>query len=440
MTSVANDNNEFDPRRSLRWHAVIGSAALLLLIGGVGGWAATTDISGALIAQGSVVVESDVKKVQHPTGGVIGALNVRNGDSVHAGDVVVRLDETLLRANLGIVASALDELTARAARLESERDGRDAVRFPDVFAGRESDPYVLKVMNGEQRLFDMRRAARAGLKQQLEQRIVQLNEEVGGLAAQQDSKGQEIALIQRELTGVTELWEKKLIPLTRLTSLEREATRLGGERAQLIASIAQSRGKIAEIGLQIFQIDQDLASDVAKELREIEGKTGEYVERKVAALDQLKRIDIRAPQDGTVHELSIHTIGGVVSPGEQMMLIVPANDALAIEAKVAPQDIDQIALGQTASLRFTAFNARTTPQVNGTVSRISADTTTEQRTGVSYYTVRIAIPPSEKSQLDDLKLVPGMVVETFIKTSDRTVASYLAKPMADQVMRAFRER
>jgi HlyD family secretion protein len=440
MMPVANDNDEFDPRRSLRWHAVLGSVAVLLLVGGVGGWAATTDIAGALIAQGSVVVESDVKKVQHPTGGVVGALNVRNGDVVHAGDVVVRLDETLLRANLGIVANALDELTARAARLESERDALDQVRFPDSFVDRASDPYVIKVMNGERRLFAMRRAARAGLKQQLEQRIVQLNEEVRGLTAQQEAKAQEIVLIQRELVGVTELWEKKLIPLTRLTALEREATRIGGERAQLIASIAQSRGKIAEIGLQIFQIDQDLASDVAKELREIEGKTGEYVERKVAALDQLKRIDVRAPQDGTVHELNIHTVGGVVSPGEQMMLIVPANDALAIEARIAPQDIDQVVLGQAASLRFTAFNARVTPQVNGIVSRISADTTTEQRTGVAYYTVRIAIPPSESEHLGDVKLVPGMVVETFIKTGERTMASYLAKPLTDQVMRAFRER
>jgi HlyD family secretion protein len=238
MMPVANDNDEFDPRRSLRWHAVLGSVAVLLLVGGVGGWAATTDIAGALIAQGSVVVESDVKKVQHPTGGVVGALNVRNGDVVHAGDVVVRLDETLLRANLGIVANALDELTARAARLESERDALDQVRFPDSFVDRASDPYVIKVMNGERRLFAMRRAARAGLKQQLEQRIVQLNEEVRGLTAQQEAKAQEIVLIQRELVGVTELWEKKLIPLTRLTALEREATRIGGERAQLIASIA----------------------------------------------------------------------------------------------------------------------------------------------------------------------------------------------------------
>ncbi len=410
------------------------------MIGGLGGWAATTDISGALIAPGSMVVDSSVKKVQHPTGGVVGALNVQNGDFVHAGDVLVRLDETTLRANLSIVVNGLNELVARAARLESERDGLDQVRTPAEFEGRQSDPYVTKVMEGERRLFEMRRTARTGQKDQLQERIVQLNEEVKGLEAQQASKGQEIDLIQRELAGVSELWDKKLIQLTRLTALEREAARLGGERAQLVASIAQSRGKVAEINLQILQIDQNLASDVAKELREVDAKVGEFSERKVAAEDQLKRIDIRAPQDGTVHELTVHTVGGVVGPGEQMMLIVPSHDLLAVEAKVAPQDIDQLVLGQPASLRFSAFNARTTPQVDGIVNRVSADTTTDQRTGQSYYTIRIGIPPSEMARLGDVKLVPGMVVESFIKTSDRTVLSYLVKPLADQVTRAFRER
>lgn len=431
---------EFDPVRSIRSHTLLGAIGLLLVIGGLGGWAATTDISGALIAPGSIVVDSNVKKVQHPTGGVIGALNVRNGDYVHAGDVLVRLDETMLRANLSIVANGLDELLARAARLSSERDGLDQIRMPVEFADRQSDPYVIKVMEGEQRLFEMRRTARAGQKDQLQERIVQLNEEVKGLEAQQASKGQEIDLIQRELSGVSELWDKKLIQLTRLTSLEREAARLGGERAQLVASIAQSRGKVAEINLQILQIDQTLASDVAKELREVEGKIGEFSERKVAAEDQLKRIDIRAPQDGTVHELNVHTVGGVVGPGEQMMLIVPSHDLLAVEAKVAPQDIDQLVLGQTASLRFSAFNARTTPQLDGIVNRISADTITDQRTGQSYYNVRIGIPPSELARLGDVRIVPGMVVESFIKTSDRTVLSYLIKPLADQISRAFRER
>lgn len=430
----------FEPRRSIRLHTAVGSLAVLLLIGGVGGWAAATDVSGALIAQGSVVVDSNVKKVQHPTGGVIGALNVRNGEAVRAGDVVVRLEETMLRANLGIVVNALDELSARAARLESERDGRDDVMFRSDFLARAAEPNVARVINGERRLFVLRRTARAGVKQQLEQRIAQLDQEARGLTAQEQAKAKEIVLIERELDGVKELWEKKLIPLNRLTVLEREATRLEGERAQLIASAAQSRGKVAEIGLQIIQIDQDLASEVSKELREIDAKTSEYSERRIAAEDQLRRIDIRAPQDGIVHELNVHTVGGVVGPGEQIMLIVPANDALTIEAKVAPQDIDQVRIGQAAALRFTAFSARATPEIDGVVSRVSADTTTEPRSGAVYFTVRIALSAEQIARLGAVRLVPGMTVEAFIKTDERTVASYLIKPLGDQLMRAFRER
>src|SRR5262245_9367503 len=223
------------PRDSIHRHLLTGGLIVLLLAFGVGGWAATTNISGALIAQGSVVVDSNVKKVQHPTGGVVGALNVRNGDFVRAGDTVVRLDDIQLRANLGIVTNALDEQWARAARLQSERDGLDAIKMPAAFLNRQSDPYVIQVMDGERRLFEMRRAARAGQKEQLQQRIAQLEQEVGGLEAQQESKGREIALVQRELEGVTELWGKQLIQLTRLTQIERESARLGGERAQLIA-------------------------------------------------------------------------------------------------------------------------------------------------------------------------------------------------------------
>ena len=234
--------------------------------------------------------------------------------------------------------------------------------------------------------------------------------------------------------------EKSLIPLTRLTALEREATRLEGERAQLIAAVAQARGKISETELQINQIDRDLASEVGRELREIEGKISELVERKVAAEDQLKRVDIRAPQGGFVHEMTVHTVGGVVGPGEAMMLIVPVADALTVEARIAPQDIDQIKVGQPAALRFSAFSQRTTPEIEGSVNRLSADVTTDQRTGSSYFTVRIAITPDELARLGDVRVVPGMPVETFVKTGDRTVASYLVKPLHDQVMRAFRER
>jgi HlyD family secretion protein len=299
---------------------------------------------------------------------------------------------------------------------------------------------VADIIASERRLFELRHSARLGQKSQLQQRIAQLEEEIGGLKAQQSAKTEEIALIQRELAGVRDLYAKNLVPLTRLTQLEREATRLSGERGQLIASAAQANGKIAETRLQIIQIDQDLSSDVAKELRETDTKIGEFVERKVAADDQMKRIDIRAPQDGTVFQSTIHTVGGVIKAGDPIMLIVPDTDSLEVEAKVNPQDIDQVQVGQSAVLHFSAFNIRTTPEINGTVTRVSADTSTDQRTGQSYYTVRILLPLQEVARLGDVKLLPGMPVEAFVQTGERTVISYLVKPLRDQIARAFTEK
>ncbi len=433
-------NDAAASRRSIRRHLFAGVAVVALLAGGVGGWASTTQFAGAVIAIGSVVVDSNTKKVQHLTGGIVGELRVHDGDRVSAGDVVVRLDDTVTRANLAIVKKGLDELVGRKARLESERDGRQTIKFPDEMLARKSDPDVAHVMESESKLFELRRSARQGQKAQFRERIDQLQEEARGLVAQQGAKDQELGLIGRELAGVKELWAKNLIQLTRLTALEREQARLQGERGQLIATAAQIKGKIAETELQIIQVDQDLSSDVAKEMREIEAKIGEFVERKVTAEDQLKRIEIRAPQDGTVFQLAVHTVGGVVAPGDTIMLIVPNADNLIVEAKVNPQDIDQLQLGQKAMLRFSAFNQRTTPEIAGAVARISADTTTEQRTGQSYYLVRVAMPPQEVARLGEVKLLPGMPVEAFIQTGERTVLSYLMKPLHDQFMRSFKEK
>ena len=427
-------------RRSMRRHLVAAIVVVLVLVIGVGGWAATAVISGAVVASGSIVVDSNVKKVQHLTGGIVGELRVRDGDRVRAGDIVVRLDETVTRANLAIVTKGLDELTARKARLESERDGSDTIIFPAQLLSGAGDPDRAAAMDSERKLFNLRRTARNGQKAQLRERIAQFQEEITGLIAQQDSKAKEIALLERELAGVRELWKQNLVQLTRLTALEREAARLDGERGQLIAAAAQAKGKIAETTLQILQIDQDIASDVAKELREVDGKIGEFIERKVTAEDQLKRTDIRAPQDGTVFQLAVHTVGGVITAGDPIMLIVPDADNLSVEVKVNPQDIDQLQLNQKAILRFTAFNVRTTPEIEGTVTRISADTSTDQRTGQSYYTVRIAMAADQVERLGDVKLLPGMPVEAFVQTGDRTMFSYLMKPLHDQFVRAFREK
>ena len=427
-------------RDSINRHLLAGGLVVLLLASGVGGWAATTQIAGALIAQGSVVVDSNVKKVQHPTGGVVGKVNGQDGDHVKEGDILVQLDDTVTRANLAIVTKGLDELAARKARLEAERDGAESIAFPADLLARANEASVAVALGNERKLFELRRSARLGQKAQLKQRITQLQDEIQGLTAQQDAKAREITLIGKELDGVRELWKNNLVQITRLTALERDGARLEGERGQLVAAVAQAKGKITETELQVIQIDQDLSSEVAKDMREVDAKYGEFVERKVAAEDQLKRIDIRAPQDGTVLESKVHTVGGVVAAGDTIMLIVPAADNLLVEAKVNPHDIDQVQVGQSAVLRFSAFNLRTTPEINGTVTRVSADTTTDQRTGQAYYTTRIAMTKSEIARLGDIKLIPGMPVEAFVQTGERTVLSYLMKPLQDQFMRAFREK
>ncbi|HTQ82913.1 MAG TPA: HlyD family type I secretion periplasmic adaptor subunit [Pseudolabrys sp.] len=424
---------------SIRHHMVAGLAIVIVLAFGVGGWAGTMKLSGAIIAPGQVVVDSNVKKVQHPTGGIVGELLVHDGDRVKAGQVLVRLDDTVTRANLAIVTKGLTELAARKTRLESERDGDDSVKFPTELLAQAKNPDVAAVLDGERKLFELRRNARIGQKEQLRQRIEQLKEEIRGFQAQKDSKEKQTALVNREAAGVQDLWKLKLVPLTKVTELQREAARLDGEAGQLIAQAAEAAGKISETELQIIQVDRDLASEVAKETREIDSKIGEYIERKVTAEDQLKRIDIRAPQDGMVFQSAVHTVGGVITAGDTIMQIVPNADQLSVESRVNPQDIDQIQPGQSVVLRLSTLNQRSTPELNGKVTRIAADVSTDQRTGQSYYLIRIAMPPEEIAKLGDIRILPGMPVEAFVQTGERTMISYLTKPLRDQVTRMFRE-
>jgi HlyD family secretion protein len=378
--------------------------------------------------------------VQHPTGGVVGELLAHDGTVVKAGDIVVRLDDTVTKANLAIVTKNLDAAMARAARLEAEQRGLDKLKFPPQLMNRASDPDVANVMASESKLFDVRVNGRVGQKAQLHERIAQLKEEIDGLTAQETAKNQETALVEKELTGVRQLYDQHLVQISRLTTLERDAARLNGERAQYVASRAQAKGKITETELQIIQVDKDMVSEVSKDLRETNDKIGELIERKVTAEDQLRRVDIRAPQDGVVEQSTVHTVGGVINAGDAIMLIVPQTDDLQVEAKVNPQDIDKLQVGQKTLLRLSAFNQRTTPELNGIVSRVSPDVTTDQRTGQSYYTIRVSMPPEEIARLGDAKLIPGMPAEAFVQTGDRTMFSYLMKPLNDQLMRAFREK
>ena len=438
MTSAPVPGVAEDTQSSIRSHVLAIALIGGFLVMSVGVLGAMTHVAGAVIALGSLVVESNVKKVQHPGGGVVGELMIRDGARVEAGELLLRLDPTEAQANLSAVSKWLWELTARRARLETERDDGETVTFPADLRDASDDPDIARIMNGERKLFELRREAKRGQKAQLRERITQLREEVSGLTEQAAAKAQEIEFVKKELGGVRELYEKALVPITRLTALERDAARLTGERGLLGATAAQTRGKISEVELQIIQLDQNLRSEVAKELADIRAKMAELTEKKITAAEQLKRIDIRAPQAGIVQQLSVHAKGAVVAAGEQVMLIVPEQDTLIVEVKLTPSDIDKVETGQRATLRFTSFNRQTTPELSGTVQRIAADTIKDDKAG-AYYLVRISLDAGEVARLGGRRLLAGMPVEAFIATSARSMLSYLLKPLTDQASRAFRE-
>jgi HlyD family secretion protein len=435
MTEKASSSTDFAIRRL----SLLVVAAILLLFGVMGGLAAATRIAGAVVASGSLVVDSYVKPVKHLKGGIARAILVKNGDHVAAGQVLVRLDDTQTRANLSIIRKRLNELSARTARLEAERDGGEDIVFPNELLSSADDAGVAAIIAGERRLFRDRRASREGQKSQLHERIQQLKQEIEGLVAQEEGKRREIALIAKELGSLQGLLDQGIISATKVYSLQRESASLNGDLGNLVSSIAQTRGKIAETELQVLQIDADRSSEVSDQLRQAESDSGQFAERLTAAEDDLKRIDIKAPQAGIVDQLSIHAEGAVVSPAEAILQIVPDKDALVAELKLPPQDIDQISVGQAVSLRFPAFNQRITPELNGHVDTVSADLVTDQRSGQSYYVVRARVAKQEWERLGALTPLPGMPVEAFLQTGERSVLAYLTKPMTDQIRRAFRE-
>lgn len=438
MTTIKPDS-EASLSRSLHRNVLAGAVGIVVLFGGVGGWATTNELSGAVIASGILVVDGNLKKVQHPTGGIVAELLVKEGQSVIAGETIVRLDATVTRATAAAVSKNLDFLYARQARLEAERDGVSAVRTHGALLLRLPAESAEAVMTSERRLFADRLISRDAQKARLREQAQQLREQIGGLDAQSLAKSEEIDLVEKELKGLQRLFEIGGIAMSQVNALERSAARLRGERGQLVASIASTKARISEIEIQLLQVDQTMRAEVAVELRDIQSEQAKLLQQEVTAIDQLNHLEIGAPIDGIVHQLGIHTVGGVITPAEVLMQIVPNGSALTVEARIAPQDIDQIAVGQPAKLRLTAFNRNTTPELNGWVVRVSADLETDQQTSDGYYRTALAIPDDELSRLSGLVLVPGMPVETFIRTGDRTVVSYFSKPIQDHLQRVFRQ-
>ena len=421
----------------MRRRLLMGLVLTALLVGGLGGWGAVASISSAVIAPGLIVVDGHGKKVQHPTGGVIGEILVKGGSKVEAGEVVIRLDPTQTRAALGVVTSQQVQLEGRRARLAAERDQAKAVTFAKGYI--ESSAEAADIAQSEQRLYAARISAKEGQKSQLAERIGQFRKEIEGLQSQLLAKETEVKLVTEEYERVNDMYKKQLTPITRVLTAERDVTRLQGEQGALVSNVARAKGQISETEVQIISLDQTMQSESMKELREVEARLAELAERRNAAQDQLDRIDIKAPRSGVVHELQVHTVGGVIQPAETLMTIIPSDDKLAVEVRIAPTDIDQVTIGQKATLRFSAFNQRTTPEFIGEIQQIAGDLTKEPQTGVSYYVARIAISEEHQDDVRALKLVPGMPVETFVETGSRTAISYLFKPFSDQISRAFRE-
>jgi len=419
-----------------------GLRVLLVALVLGGGWMVFVPLAGAVVVPGNLVVKSNVKAIQHPTGGVVAEISVQNGSHVQAGDLLIRLDATQAQAALQVVSKQLAEVRAKLGRLAAERDGLDHLDVPSSLASRASEESVASVLAAEQSLFKARYTGRQGQKDLLQSKVSQLTEEISGLEAQVSSKAKQLELIQGELTGVQDLYDKRLVPLTRLTSLQREAARLDGERGQLDSTIAETKAKIGEAQLQILRTEQDFRTDVMKELTEAQAKEAELVERGVTARDQLDRIELHSPTSGLIHQLNAHTIGGVIRAGDTVMEIVPDSDDLQIEAHVQPNDIDQVHNGQTAFVRLTAFDRQTTPQLAGKVSYVSADTSREQQSSSNspFFTVRVVLPEEERRKLAGGQLVPGMPAEVFMQTGSRSMMSYLFRPILDQMRRSFVER
>jgi HlyD family secretion protein len=429
--------NPIEQPDGIRANLLLGLTITMLLIVGGGLWLGLTKIAGAVIAPATVVVESNIKKVQHQTGGTVGGIFAQDGDHVRAGDVLVRLDDTLTRANLQIVSEDLDRVTVRLARLEAERQGLPELKLPPRLLAQMGNPELAALVSGERALFETRASTLTGQKGLLQSQLQQLERQIDGLKAQQSAVDESAALLIKDLADVDSLYTKKLVSKERVSNVRLDATRARGESGRLAAAVAEAQARISETGLQILQLDEQRRSDVTSEIRESEAKQTELNERRIVAQDELTKTTIRAPQSGTIQESSVHTIGGVVAPGEMLMTIVPDTDNLVVDALIPPARIDDVRPGQRVSIRFPAFDAGTTPVCQGSVKHISADLIRDPQRQLSYFSARIKVENKLDCLTEAKMLKPGMPAEVHIRTDERNVWSYLLKPFTDQVSRAF---
>lgn len=417
----------------------LGTRAAVIMFGGIVLVSLAVSIAGAVLAPGTVTVEGNYKAIQHLDGGIVAKINVRNGDLVRRGDVLVRLEDTAAQSNLAIVTSRLNDFMIQQARLIAERDRKAEFTLPEAVQPFAADPQVKDILATQQALFAARHASHLGELSVLKRRLEQVEAELSGQQIELKSRRRQLELANKELKDVEPLFAKGFANQQRLGGLQREQARLEGDVGRLVADIARNQGAIAEAGLRIAQSEKDFTQSVVDELRKVQTQLSETEEQRKTLADKLQRIEIRASDSGRVHALAANTEGGVIQAGTQIMQIIPDGERLLIEAQVQPQDIDKVRSGLPAMIRFPAFDARTTPRLSGKVSTVSAAELTSQQ-GKTYFTARIEIPPEEIARIGAKhKLVPGMPAEVYIETVTRSIFSYFMKPLIDAMTRSFRE-
>lgn len=428
------------PELSVRGPAVRGFLAAFALVLGFGLWATLTQIAGAVIAPGQIEVDRDRQVVQHPDGGVVSEILVTEGDRVQAGQPLLRLEGAALRSELTIVEDQLTDLTARAARLGAERDGLDRPVFPDhLLALAEDRAEVAAQLDGQRRLFEARAATRAGDRDLLSRQIDQIAAQAKGLSAQGSALGRQLDLIRQELAAQRTLMKKGLAQAGTVLALEREEARLEGQIGALQADLALTGSRMTEVEIERSALDTRRREEAMTELRQIGPLVLELAERRRALADRVDRLEIRAPVAGIVLDLKVTTPLAVLRAGDPVLYLVPQDRPLVITARIAPIHIDEVALGQPATLVFPAFSSRETPELQASVTRLAADALTDPRSGAPYYSAELQLTGAERSRLGDRALVPGMPVEVYLQTGHRTPLAYLLKPFTDYFARAFRE-
>ncbi|MCJ2180024.1 HlyD family type I secretion periplasmic adaptor subunit [Novosphingobium album (ex Hu et al. 2023)] len=416
-----------------------GLWAVALLVFGAGGLITFLPMAGAVIAPGEVTVETHVKEISHPFGGVASDILVRDGDFVKRGQVLIRLDSKVAGAVAEYTGLGLDQLLARAARLRALQSGAADVVFPEELVRKAQDPAVKAAMDDERRSFALGRQARTDQVRQLQARIAQSRADIATYASQADAYARQDKLVNEELAQTRQLYEGRLTTLDRLNALERAAVGVQAQKATAQSGMAQAHARIGELQVQMASVASAARSEAALELAQVQAAISDLRKQEAAASDQNDRTAIRAPLDGIVDKLQVRTVGGVVPAGEALMEIVPARDRLVVRAQVRPADIDSVTVGQPAHLRFTALDMRTTPELAGTVTQVGADRTVDRGTNVTYYSVTVSITDEEFRKLEKVRLSVGMPVESFIQTQKRTMLQYIIRPLSDQFKRALRE-